>query len=415
MAVTKSCLFLVLVLVGLAQGQTSSFSAFPQQQDFGTRTQRQSFGQQQQSSGRSFQQPAFGSNSFQQQPKSSFGPFGQQAPKSSFGSFQQQPQQQRSSSNFGSSGQQQQKSSFNSFQQQPQQQRTSSNFGQQQQKSSFGSFQQPQQQRTSSNFGSFGQQQQKSSFGSFGQSQQKSNFGSSQQQSGFGSFNQQQPKTKPTGSCPDKNARYPKSSQCDAYIECLDGVYDEKLCPDGLLFNPNVTFNVYPCQYPADVDCAGRGSTQPAQPTENCPHQFGYYRAGGSPSECGGFISCVDGRSFDFSCPEGLAWSPATYRCEWPDEVPECDAEAFLGFRCPEVPISRELGPPAGFRSYKSNRDCQQYFICLNDKPRLLHCGAGQAFDEETSLCEDLENIVSCPQELRNQAAASRSAKKSKF
>lgn len=58
--------------------------------------------------------------------------------------------------------------------------------------------------------------------------------------------------------CPEKNGRFPVASQCDAYIECVDGVGEEKLCPEGLLFNAKSPFFSYPCQYPAEVDCEGR-------------------------------------------------------------------------------------------------------------------------------------------------------------
>lgn len=69
-------------------------------------------------------------------------------------------------------------------------------------------------------------------------------------------FSQQfSPKHSP--SCPEKNGRFPVQNQCDAYIECIDGIAEEKLCPEGLFFNPEARFN-YPCGYPIDVDCAGR-------------------------------------------------------------------------------------------------------------------------------------------------------------
>jgi len=71
--------------------------------------------------------------------------------------------------------------------------------------------------------------------------------------------NQQQfsPKGGISASCPERNGRYPVPNQCDAYIECIDGVAEEKLCPEGLYFNPEARFN-YPCGYPIDVDCTGR-------------------------------------------------------------------------------------------------------------------------------------------------------------
>lgn len=62
-------------------------------------------------------------------------------------------------------------------------------------------------------------------------------------------------------SCPEKDGRYP-SSTCDGYIECKDGIPEEKLCPDGLLFNPASGPQAFPCQYPIDVDCSGREQTR---------------------------------------------------------------------------------------------------------------------------------------------------------
>ncbi|XP_047514778.1 protein obstructor-E-like [Pieris napi] len=209
--------------------------------------------------------------------------------------------------------------------------------------------------------------------------------------------------------CIEKNERYSIPGSCDRYIECLNGTAEEKLCPDGLRYNPNVKFNVYPCQYPNDVPCLARSSLQPPQATADCPHQFGYFKSGDSKN-CGTFKNCVNGVGYDFNCPEGLAFSSETYRCDWPDLVPECDVEAFLGFRCPEVRVSEELGPPAGFRFYRSAEDCQKYFICIDGKPRRLSCGGYNAFDELTESCVAADEISACPSELRTQAERSRKA-----
>jgi len=65
------------------------------------------------------------------------------------------------------------------------------------------------------------------------------------------------PKHGQSTSCPEKNGRFPVQNQCDAYIECIDGIAEEKLCPEGLFFNPEARFN-YPCGYPIDIDCTGR-------------------------------------------------------------------------------------------------------------------------------------------------------------
>ncbi|XP_018570214.1 protein obstructor-E-like [Anoplophora glabripennis] len=193
--------------------------------------------------------------------------------------------------------------------------------------------------------------------------------------------------------CQEKNGRYPTRT-CDGYIECVDGIPEEKLCPDGLLFNPAAGVFAFPCQYPIDVDCTGREQTQPPQSTEDCPHQFGYYSIGDQRS-CGQFKNCVDGRAFIFDCPEGLAFDGESYRCDWPDQVPTCDAEAYLGFTCP--PDARQFGlGQEEYRYFRSPNDCQRYFICIENRPRLYNCGEGKAFNDLINACDGIENVTGC-------------------
>ncbi|KZC08861.1 Chondroitin proteoglycan-2, partial [Dufourea novaeangliae] len=189
--------------------------------------------------------------------------------------------------------------------------------------------------------------------------------------------------------CPERNGRFPIGNQCDAYIECIDGVPEEKLCPEGLLFNPEARFN-YPCGYPIDVNCEGRPNRQPPQPTNDCPHQYGYFKVGDFQN-CGQFMNCADGRGYVFDCPEGLAFNPESYRCDWPDQVPDCDAEAFLGFRCPEVKSDDFFGAT---QFYRSVHDCQRYYVCVNGRPRLQNCGEGNAFNELINTCDAAVNVT---------------------
>lgn len=86
------------------------------------------------------------------------------------------------------------------------------------------------------------------------------------------------------------------------------------------------------------------------------------FKAGQS---CGEYVNCVDGREYQFKCPEGLAWDPDSWRCDWPDLVPSCNAEGtsyshqkhnflpltvhlleFFGFKCPAVDPSTLYGDP---------------------------------------------------------------------
>ncbi|XP_043463860.1 protein obstructor-E-like [Leptopilina heterotoma] len=235
-----------------------------------------------------------------------------------------------------------------------------------------------------------------------GQSQFQSQFqakttGGNQFQSQFGSNRIDQNRYVQTEksssvSCPERTGRFAVPSQCDAYIECIDGVGEEKLCPEGLLFNPNVRFN-YPCGYPIDVECLGRSNLQPARPTEDCPHQYGYFKVG-DQKNCGKFMNCADGVGYIFDCPEGLAYNSKTYRCDWPDQVEDCDAEAYLGFSCPNA---KETGFLTGeTRFFRSPSDCQRYFTCVNGRPRLQNCGEGNAFNELINTCDAVENVTGC-------------------
>lgn len=166
------------------------------------------------------------------------------------------------------------------------------------------------------------------------------------------------------------------------------------MCSDGLLFNDKAGVFTFPCQYPIDVNCTSRARTQPAQATEQCPHQFGYFALGDS-ANCGSFLNCADGRGYKLECPLGLAFNRLTYQCDWPDLVPDCDAEAFLRFTCP--PQTRVEGFGAGeTKYYRSTDDCQRYFLCNNGRPRLHVCGVGAAFTEELNRCDAAENVTGC-------------------
>ncbi|KAF2348055.1 Chitin binding domain [Trinorchestia longiramus] len=192
--------------------------------------------------------------------------------------------------------------------------------------------------------------------------------------------------------CPPEDVHYYADSQfCDRYSECREGVPSEQQCPDGLLFDDTITDGRYPCTYPSDVDCGSRSKTQPPQPTENCGHQWGYFSSR-SKSECGYFYTCVDGREFRFDCPEGLAFSSYTYRCEYPDESPDCDAEDYLGFSCPSEPDQAQL-LTIGTPRYRSSRDCRQFFLCVGASPRLQTCDLGRVFNDDIHACDEPENV----------------------
>merc|ERR1712213_54542 len=38
--------------------------------------------------------------------------------------------------------------------------------------------------------------------------------------------------------CPEKDGYFEDPNQCDKYYDCFDGIAEERLCPDGLVFDP---------------------------------------------------------------------------------------------------------------------------------------------------------------------------------
>jgi len=194
--------------------------------------------------------------------------------------------------------------------------------------------------------------------------------------------------------CPIPNGYFPDAQQCDAYVECKEGVPERKLCPDGLFFNDRSTqYPRYPCAYPQEVQCGSRTRTQPAESNGECPHQYGLYRSGAGPDQCGTYVNCVAGVPSISQCPEGLAFNAATAQCDWPDQVPDCDAERFLRFQCPGVRVEADLGHPR----YADPADCRKFYVCIeNTKPRALACGLGTVFNPDLGVCDEPQNVPQC-------------------
>ncbi|XP_064077048.1 protein obstructor-E-like [Vanessa tameamea] len=164
------------------------------------------------------------------------------------------------------------------------------------------------------------------------------------------------------------------------------------LCPDGLHFNPNAQFPAYACGYPQDVPCLGRGVSQPANPTAECAHQYGYFTSpAADPNDCGHYRICNAGRAIEMFCPTGLAFNPVTAQCDWPELVPTCNVETYLGQQCPPAALDQSGNPIV--TNFKYEGDCYAFYSCMNGHARILSCDRGLAFDPVTSRCEDADRV----------------------
>ena len=68
--------------------------------------------------------------------------------------------------------------------------------------------------------------------------------------------------------CPNTgDGYYEDPVQCDKYYDCYDGIPEERLCPDGLVFDP-FSRDPFPCDHYFNVDCGDRLELR------KCPHSF---------------------------------------------------------------------------------------------------------------------------------------------
>ncbi|XP_059480882.1 protein obstructor-E isoform X2 [Neocloeon triangulifer] len=199
--------------------------------------------------------------------------------------------------------------------------------------------------------------------------------------------------------CPAKYGQYEDERQCDKYYECEEGVATEKLCPDGLVFDPtNRKYNK--CDQPFNVDCGDRTELQPAKSTEKCPRQNGYF-AHPDPAICNVFFNCIDGDAIESQCSSGLVFDEYAGVCSWPKkEDKECGSKRTVlkdGFSCPKEDQLDANGRATDHPKYAHPEDCQKFYVCLNGvTPREQGCSLGEAYNEEKQLCDDPENVPGC-------------------
>lgn len=198
--------------------------------------------------------------------------------------------------------------------------------------------------------------------------------------------------------CPSPNGYFADSSRCDKYVECREGVAEDKICPDGLLFNVEAAPFRFPCDYPVEVECSSRAQPplEKSGPSGNCIRRWGMFRVGSDAGDCGRYVNCVRGKEFSFECPIGLAWHPTSWRCDWPDNVDSCDSEKFLGFTCP-APAIVDGVPSEVDTQHRNPKDCALYFVCIAGKnPRLHGCQDRKVFNPAINTCDDPANVPGC-------------------
>ncbi|CAH1961597.1 unnamed protein product [Acanthoscelides obtectus] len=200
--------------------------------------------------------------------------------------------------------------------------------------------------------------------------------------------------------CPPKDGQYEDSKQCDKYYECIDGIPQAKLCPDGLVFDPLIRKR-NKCDQPFNVDCGDRTELQPPQPKGVCPRLNGFF-AHEDPTVCNKFYNCIQGEATEIACTNGLHFDEFSGTCVWPDAAGRQGCKQTLntlkdGFTCPKEGQKDANGQLVVHPKFAHPTDCQRFYVCLNGvEPRDLGCQVGEVYNEESQRCDAPENVPGC-------------------
>uniref|UniRef100_A0A182W552 Chitin-binding type-2 domain-containing protein n=1 Tax=Anopheles minimus TaxID=112268 RepID=A0A182W552_9DIPT len=202
--------------------------------------------------------------------------------------------------------------------------------------------------------------------------------------------------------CPKNRGQFEDPIQCDKYYVCDEGESTEKLCPDGLVFDPTIKL-INKCDQPFNVDCGDRLELQPAQGTSDyCPRKNGFFTHP-DPSICNVFYSCINGEELEMSCTGGLHFDEKSGTCVWPDVAARegCGSNANKklndGFQCPKETRYDKNGQVITHPNYPHPTDCSRFYYCLNGiEPRLGQCDAKMVYNEDLQRCDDPENVPEC-------------------
>lgn len=201
--------------------------------------------------------------------------------------------------------------------------------------------------------------------------------------------------------CPAKDGTFEDTRQCDKYYECFDGIAEERLCLDGLVFDP-YSNKREPCDHYFNVDCGDRLELQTPRGTSDlCPRLNGFY-AHPNPGVCNVFYACVEGVAEEYTCSPGLWFDEFRGVCNWPTETERFDCNASLastasGFTCPNNIPSDRFGIADPHPKYPDENDCAKFYVCLNGvTPREQGCELGLVYNTQTKACDSPKNVPEC-------------------
>lgn len=179
-------------------------------------------------------------------------------------------------------------------------------------------------------------------------------------------------------------ALFENPHNCRSYFECRSGQGNSRDCELGYLFEAQSSR----CVEAYLVQCGARiiPSEDALDNIEDffphCPNQGTYFR--GNPQDCSGYIICSEGRMIQQFCQPGLHFNPRKVICDLPRNVNCLAARVVI----PQTPILPECSE--GERYFPDLANCQQYYECVKNEPKLKQCPTGRMWDNVQERCEPM-------------------------
>ncbi|KAJ0180981.1 hypothetical protein K1T71_003066 [Dendrolimus kikuchii] len=197
--------------------------------------------------------------------------------------------------------------------------------------------------------------------------------------------------------CPEQYGvqAYAHPELCDQFFLCTNGTLTVETCENGLLFDGKGAVHNH-CNYHWAVECGTRKADLTPYSSPGCEYQFGIYP---DSNECStSYVKCAFGLPQQEPCQPGLVYDDRIHGCNWPDLLqPFCNPEAVVGFKCPtKVPSNTPAAKFWPFPRFAVPGDCHRLITCVEGQPRLITCGEGKVFDDQSLTCEDPELVPHC-------------------
>ncbi|KFB38106.1 AGAP000986-PA-like protein [Anopheles sinensis] len=197
-------------------------------------------------------------------------------------------------------------------------------------------------------------------------------------------------------SCPEPYGEqaYLHPDHCDQFFLCTNGTLTLETCENGLLFDGKGAVHNH-CNYNWAVECGARkfATDQTPLSTPGCEYLFGIYP---DAAECStSYHKCAFGEVHQELCEPGLVYDHRIHGCNWPDQLlDQCNPEAVVGFKCPQsVPSGTVAARFWPYPRFAVPNDCHRLITCVDGHPRLITCGEGKVFNEESLTCENPEDV----------------------